>query len=373
MQVDVVYTDFSKAFDRVIISYLLLKLEALGFHSSILRWIGSYLSDRVQVVQIGKFISHKFKSTSGVPQGSHLGPILFILMINDLPLLFKHGQILMYADDVKIFNFIQSESDCSQLQSDIDVFSDWCTRNGFSLNPSKCSIMSFYRCKNPIIFQYLLNNSVLPKVSLVKDLGILLDSKLSFIQHYDVVCSKACRMLGFVKRNTSEFKDFLTLKSLYCSLVRSQLEYGSIIWNPSYQVHSDRIERIQKSFTRLALVRYGFAFNELPSYSIRCKLLGLETLSNRRQISSIAFIHDILSGKISCSDLLGLLNFNVPSRSLRFNPLLLVPFHSTNYGQNEPVTRSIVFFNKFSNQFDFHLSREAFLNIIKLAFYFSSD
>lgn len=206
----------------------------------------------------------------------------------------------------------------------------------------------------------------------MKDLGILLDSKLSFIPHYDLLCSKACRMLGFVKRNSTEFKDFLTLKSLYCSLVRSQLEYGSIIWNPNYQVHSDRIERIQKSFTRLALVRYGFVFSELPSYPIRCKLLGLETLSNRRQISSISFIHDILSGKFSCSDLLRLLNFNVPSRCLRFNSLLLVPFHSTNYGQNEPITRSILFFNEFSSNFNFHLSRDSFLNNIKLAIYFPS-
>ena len=154
--------------------------------------------------------------------------------------------------------------------------------------------------------------------------------------------------------------------------MRSQLEYGSIIWNTKYQVHSDRIERIQKSFSRLALVRYGFAFSELPSYPLRCKLLGLETLSNRRQISSIKFIHDILSGRISCSGLLSLLNFNVPTRNLRFNSLLLVPFHSTNYGQNEPITRSILFSNKFSNDFDFHLSSDSFLNHIKLTIYFSS-
>ena len=145
-QIDVVYTDFSKAFDRVIISYLVLKLAALGFHSTILSWIGSYLSDRVQVVQIGNVKSHKFNATSGVPQGSPLGPILFILMINDLPLLFKPGQVLMYADDVKLSARIKSISDPLALQSDINMFIDWCSKNGFSLNPSKCSIMSFFRC-----------------------------------------------------------------------------------------------------------------------------------------------------------------------------------------------------------------------------------
>ena len=180
-------------------------------------------------------------------------------------------------------------------------------------------------------------------------------------------------MLGFVKRNSKEFKDFLTLKSLYCSLVRSQVEYGSVILNPCYQVHIDRIEKIQKSFTRLALVRYGFDFSDLPTYPVRCKLLGLESLSNRRQISSITFIYDILCGRITCTDLLSLLNFHVPSRSLRSNPLLSIPFHTTNYGQNEPITRSIVLYNNISHKLDFHLSRTSCLNIIKSAFYFSSN
>ena len=176
LQIDVVYIDFSKAFDRVIIGLLLEKLVALGFHSSILLWIQSYLSDRIQAVQIGKFKSHQFKATSGVPQGSHLGPILFILIINDLPLLFKPGQVLMHADDVKLYANIKSSLDSFRLQSDINVFIEWCSKNGFSLNASKCSIMSFYRCKNPIISQYYLSDLVLLKVLLVKDLGILLDS-----------------------------------------------------------------------------------------------------------------------------------------------------------------------------------------------------
>ena len=282
-------------------------------------------------------------------------------------------QLLMYADDVKLYRDIKTSRDSLRLQSDIDALIDWCSLNGFSLNFPKCSVMSFHRCKNPLISQYYLQTYPLPKVLLVKDLGILLDPKLSFIPHYDLLCSKACRMLGFVKRNSKEFKDFLTLKSLYCSLVRSQLEYGSIVWNPCYQVHSDRIEKIQKSFTRLALVRYGFNFNELPAYPVRCKLLELETLGNRKQISSIKFIHDIIQGRIMCPDLLCLLNFTVPSRSLRSNSLFSIPFHSTNYGQNEPITRSIIFYNNISQQIDFHLSRNTCWNIIKSAFYFSSN
>ena len=95
-------------------------------------------------------------------------------------------QLLMYADDVKLYSDIKSSIDSGMLQSDIKVLIDWCSKNGFSLNGRKCSVMSFHRCRNPIISQYYLQNFPLPKVTLIKDLGILLDSKLSFIPQYDI-------------------------------------------------------------------------------------------------------------------------------------------------------------------------------------------
>lgn len=368
-QIDAVYTDFSKAFDKVIITLLINKLAALGFHSSLLRWLSSYLTNRFQLVKIGNFRSKLFKAFSGVPQGSHLGPLLFILMINDLPSLFNSDCILMYADDVKLFAEIKSIDDSSKLQSYLNNFVNWCSLNGFTLNFTKCSVITFHRCRNPCLFQYSLSNASLPRVDSIKDLGILLDPKLSFIPHLDFMCAKACRMLGFIKRNTRDFKDFLTLKSLFCSLVRSILEYGSIIWSPGYQVHINRLERVQRSFSRLALIRYGFDFQNLPTYPIRCKLLGLELLSNRRQIACISFIQDILTNRIDCPDLLSSLFIHIPTRNLRSNPFLLVPFHTTNYGCNEPITRSMLLYNKYFNLIDFHLPRDLIIKTIKMYFY----
>lgn len=290
-------------------------------------------------------------------------------MINDLPFLFNPGRLLMYADDVKLFAKIESDSDVLTLQSDINSLLLWCSQNGFSLNSSKCSVISFYRCKKPRFASYSLNTHPLLRVDQVKDLGILIDTKISFIPHIDFMCAKACRMLGFLKRNTKEFKDFLTLKTLFCSLVRSILEYGSIIWNPSYQVHCERLERVQKSFTRLALVRYGFNYLDLPAYPVRCKLLGLETLSTRRQIACTLFIHDILTCKIDCPDLLFSIGINAPVRSLRNPPFLVIPFHSTNYGRNEPLSNAIALYNSNCFLLDFHFSRESCRNILKLFFY----
>ena len=282
-QVDTVFTDFSKAFDRVNLLILINKLSLLGFHSSMLSWIKSYLLIRWHFVRAGDCTSARFPAHSGVPQGSHLGPLLFLLMINDFPSLLSHSHVLLYADDLKLFHIIKSPCDCASLQEDIDILTDWCSSNGFGINIPKCSVMSFYRSKLPLVHNYSIGSHSLDRSLSFKDLGIMLDSKLNFHLHLDYVISKSNMMLGFLKRNTKDFKDIGTFNSLYFSLVRSLIEYGSVVWSPNYQSHVDRVERIQKSYSRFVLFKYGFRI--MPSYHTRCKLLGLESLVNRRQIS----------------------------------------------------------------------------------------
>lgn len=163
-QCDVVYTDFSKAFDRVNHSILLSKLKKIGFFSSILKWLESYLTDRTQRVQINNILSDSVNVTSGVPQGSHLGPLLFLIFINDIPDQFNNCKCLMYADDIKLYVRIKSTLDCINLQRDLKRLFEWCEVNDLHLNVSKCQCMSFYRSQLPIIFPYSLGETPLARI-----------------------------------------------------------------------------------------------------------------------------------------------------------------------------------------------------------------
>lgn len=149
LQTDVLYTDFVKAFDKVNHRLLIYKLKMLGFHSNMLNWIASYLSDRMLFVKIENCISDPFKASYGVPQGSHLGPLLFLLFINDIPTLFKFCNVLLYADDLKIYSIVQNLNDCILFQNDIDSFLQWCKFNGMELNFSKCIVLTISQKKSP--------------------------------------------------------------------------------------------------------------------------------------------------------------------------------------------------------------------------------
>lgn len=153
-QVDVLYTDFVKAFDRVHHGLLLQKMLKLGINDTFLKWLRSYLSNRRQTVRIDGHSSDFIKVVSGLPQGSHLGPLLFTIFINDLPSVLKFSRCLMYADDVKIFHSVASMHDCFNLQSDIDCFLTWCNYNHLELNFSKCKIFSATRLRNVISCNY---------------------------------------------------------------------------------------------------------------------------------------------------------------------------------------------------------------------------
>lgn len=194
----------------------------------------------------------------------------------------------------------------------------------------------------------------------------MLDSKLRFNEHISMSIAKANAMLGFLRRNTAEFDDVHSLKTLYCSLVRTVLEYGVQIWAPYHAVHVSRIEGVQKRFVRFALRRLPWTRpDNLPPYEHRCALIGLQTLSSRRGFLQRLFVFDIIRNCIDCSSLLQDINFHAPPRQLRNTSLLWIPRHRTAYGFNCPLDRCCRLFNDVCDVFDFNVSRVVFKTRIK--------
>lgn len=359
-QTDIVYTDFSKAFDKVNHKLLLKKLNTMGFSYNSLKWIESYLLNRKQCVRFKNVTSKLIDVLSGVPQGSHLGPLLFTLFINDLPNVIKFSNVLMYADDVKIFLSFNQYADHRLLQQDLDSFLSWCNLNLMELNLKKCKHMSFYR-GNHIKLNYSLGNHQLENCDTMLDLGVLLDAKLNFINHISITVNKARCILGFIKRWAKEFKDPYVTKQLYVSLVRPVLEYASIVWDPIYMTHNNYIESVQKQFLLFCL--RGLQWNplDLPSYTSRLALIKLPTLKSRRTMLNVSFILKLINGDICSSFLLHNISFRVPHRPSRHFELLSINFFRSNYANADPFRRMCSQFNKFYKIIDFSLNA----NVIK--------
>lgn len=234
------------------------------------------------------------------------------------------------------------------------------------MNANKCKVISFSRRQSTTVFDYSLNSSSLERVSSIKDLGVILDSKLRFHEHIATMTAKANAMLGFLRRNTQLFDDAYALKSLYCALVRSVLEYGVQIWAPYHAVHVESIERVQKRFIRYAL--RGLPWNDpahLPPYEHRCALIGVQSLANRRTLLQRLFVFDVITGNIDCSSLLANVQFHAPARQLRNRQLLWIPSHRSLYGYNNPLDSCCRLFNDVCDVFDFNISKLVFKNRIK--------
>ena len=365
LQVDSIYTDFSKAFDRVRHQLILIKL-ALAVPPAECELLRSYFSGRTQRVKIGSCVSKEIKVTSGVPQGSHIGPLCFIWFVNDIAQIFKHVRVLFYADDMKLYLPVENSQDCLKIQSDLDRLTKWCEENSLPLNVNKCKILTFTRSLRPISVSYKLNGKTLERVSSMTDLGVVLDCKLSFREHIDSVVNKGSAMLGFIKRLSKEFRDPYTFKVLYTTYVRSKLEYACCVWQPFYVTHINRIERIQEKFIKHALKRLPWNPDlELPPYENRCRVLVLDTLNKMKDVARALLVFDLLSGKIDSPNLLTQIGLSVPSYQTRGREFLFVEFHRTNYGVFEPINAAVRGFNEFAGHFDFNLTRDVFINRIR--------
>lgn len=228
--------------------------------------------------------------------------------------------------------------------------------------------MTYSRSLYPVLNSYKIGDESLARVDDKKDLGVIFDSKLEFDLHINAIVSKANSILGFVKRNSSDFRDPYTVKSLFCCLVRPIIEYCSVVWNPTTLNCVIRIERVQKSFLRFALRHFVMNNEILLNYKSRCKLLGMQNLEQGRKIFDVMFIRDILCSTIKCGNLLSLINIYAPSRSLRSRPLLFEMPHTTCYGQREPISRCCHLFNSVYDNFDLYVSRDIFKKNLRFIF-----
>lgn len=316
------------------------------------------MTGRTQRVRFRGVLSNCINNTSGVPQGSHLGPLLFIIYINDVSLTQSHSLILCYADDAKIFRIVSDDSDRDALNTDLDAFQKWCSFNCLPLNVSKCTCMSFSRKRNPVHFMYTIDGHSLARLDKVRDLGVILNSRFSFEDHIDSIVNKANATLGFVKRWCKEFNDPYISRLLYCTFVRPILEYASPVWSPIQGCHINRIEAVQRKFLRFALRGLPWVDSFcLPPYLDRLQLISLESLEARRFNSRTVFAFDCLQGVINSAELLSKFNISIPARSLRNHDFLQPDYHRTNYGLNDPISAMSRSFNSQYSNINFHLSR----------------
>ena len=303
--VDIIYLDFKKAFDLVPHKKLIVKLESHGIQGNVINWIKEWLNDRKQRVVINGISSDFMKITSGVPQGSVLGPLLFLIYVNDLDdNIFSN--IVKFADDTKISGLANSVVNCNTLQDSLNRIITWCETWGMDLNIDKCTYLSI-GSKN-INFTYNMKGKPLNKTNEQKDLGVKISSNLKFSKQCSESSKKANKVLGLISRSF-DYKSKEVILPLYKSLVRPHLEYAVQLWNPYHRKDIEVLERVQRRATKLIPSLRNKSYND------RLKLLSLHSLETRRMRGELIEVYKILNNFDAIDGVLQLVNSNSITRS----------------------------------------------------------
>ena len=285
--IDVIYLDVAKAFDSVSHEKLLRKLDYYGIRAKWHCWIKSFLSQRTQKVKVENDLSNVAPVSSGVPQGSVLGPVLFILYINDLVNVIQNSNIRLYADDGKIFFKVGSDADFNSLQQDVNAVYHWMQDSQLSLALNKCEILHL-GFSNPCRSLDIAGNEF-QTVKVVKDLGIYISDDLKFSYHIDKIVSTAYSRIQCIFRTFSTNRPSFLCK-MFCVYVRPLLEYNTAVWNPYLHKDVQKVESVQRFFTKRIP---GLAH---ISYLNRLSRLGLETLELRRLKFDLLEVFKIVNG-----------------------------------------------------------------------------
>ena len=282
---NIAYLDFNKAFDKVSHNGLVIQLKRHGISDDIINWIQAWLYQRKQRVILNGAKSQWEYVTSGVPQGSVLGPLLFSIFVNNIENGIK-SKVFKFADDIKLVSKVDP---CSQnsMQDDLNMLVRWANAWQMSFNYSKCKVLGLGKHHKESFFQ--MDGRPLVNVKEERDLGVLLCSDLKWGRQCREATKRASRMLGLINRNVI-YKSKYVIKKLYCAYVRPHLEYCIQTWSPFYKQDKELLEKVQRRATKMV---NGFKNLE---YEERLKRLGLKTLGYRRNRADMIEVFKILKG-----------------------------------------------------------------------------
>ena len=251
-EMDMIILDFRKASNKVPYQRLISKLQFYGIQGSTPIWIKSWLTSRTRSVIIDGECSKSVDVTSGVPQGTVRGPLMFLLFINDMQDDLE-CTLRLFADDALLYHKIAFHDDILALQRDLDKLGLWADRWQMLFNPSKCYKMSVFGSRSPVVKVYFLFNQTLEAVQQHPYLGVLLSSDLRWNSHVYKIAKKANSSLAFVKSNLFACSEE-TKCTAYVSLVRPHLEYASAVWDPYRQNQVEKLEAIQNRTVIIVII-----------------------------------------------------------------------------------------------------------------------
>ena len=280
-------------------------MKHLGICGPLLKWASSFLNDRLQHVVVEGCISGANKVLSGVPQGTVLGPLFFLIYINDITENLSPGtSIRLFADDSLLYRIIKCKQDTEILQQDLDTLQRWESRNKMVFHPGKCQVIRVTNKVKPLSAEYKIHGVTLQFFNAVKYLGVTIDAKLGWKEQCDNVCRKAHLMLSFLERNFSRCPPRVK-EQCYFTLVRPLLEYGCTAWDPYRSGQIDQLERVNKRAARFVT---GNRLREHGNTQKNMDNLGWPPLIERRSRNKVSMLYKIRTDQIC-----------IPSEDLKFN------------------------------------------------------
>jgi len=292
-QIDAILLDFSKAFDKVPHRRLALKLRHYGVRGQTLHWITNFLHNRSQQVTLEGKSSRSAPVTSGVPQGTVLGPLLFLVYINDLPQRVKSTPRL-FADDSLLYRIINTPADSKILQEDLDSLQEWERAWLMEFNPDKCEVLRISNKRKNIPAEYTIHDRKLAHTKQSKYLGAILTNNLSWNAHIDMVSKKANNTTAFLCRNLSSCPRS-TKEACYKTFVRPQVEYAATVWDPHTQANTRKIEAVQRRAARFVSGDYFYK----SSVTAMISVLGWESLEQRRKNAKTTMFYKIVNNLVA--------------------------------------------------------------------------